>query len=43
MQEDETFDGSEIEAWERDLRELDEVGETFFNLKYYLYIARKSE
>lgn len=40
LEEDEAFGQSEIEAWERDLRELDDAGETFFNLTYYLYIAR---
>ncbi|MFB6361610.1 MAG: methyltransferase domain-containing protein [Halobacteriales archaeon] len=40
LEEDEAFEKSEVEAWERDLRVLDEAGETFFNLTYYLYIAR---
>lgn len=43
METDETFDPTEIEAWEHDLRELDEAGETFFNLTQYLYIVRKPE
>lgn len=43
LEGDETIEQSEIEAWERDLRELDAAGETFFNLTYYLYIARKPE
>ncbi len=42
MEEDERFDQSEIEAWEQDLRALDEAGETFFNLTYYLYHVRKA-
>lgn len=41
LEADETFDQSEIEAWERDLRGLDEAGETFLNLTYYLYLVRK--
>lgn len=43
VQESETLDRSEIEAWEQDLREIDEADETFFNLTYYLYVARKPE
>jgi len=43
LEADEAFDRSEIEAWERDLRDLDEAGETFLNLTYYLYIVRKPE
>ena len=43
LEADETFDRSEIEAWERDLRELDEAGETFFNLTYYVYLIRKPD
>lgn len=43
MEESGTFDQAEIAAWERDLRELDEKGETFFNLTQYLYIVRKPE
>lgn len=42
LEEDERFDQPEIEAWERDLRALDDAGETFFNLTYYLYIARNA-
>jgi ubiquinone/menaquinone biosynthesis C-methylase UbiE len=42
LESNETFSQSDIEAWERDLRDLDEAGETFFNLTYYLYIARRS-
>ncbi|MDX1748224.1 MAG: methyltransferase domain-containing protein [Halobacteriales archaeon] len=34
---------TEIEAWERDLRDIDEAGETFFNLTQYLYTVRKPE
>mgnify|MGYP006295457291 CR=1 FL=1 len=40
LEESTSFDHSAVEAWERDLRELDDAGETFFNLTYYLYIAR---
>ncbi len=43
IEEDDRFDSAEIEAWERDLRDLDEAGETFFNLTQYLYIVRKPE
>lgn len=30
-------------AWVDDLRELDDAGETFFNLTQYLHVARKAE
>lgn len=42
LEADERFEQSEIEAWERDLRDLDDADETFFNVTYYLYIARKA-
>lgn len=41
MEADETCEPREIDSWEQDLRELDAVGETFFNLTQYLYIVRK--
>lgn len=41
LEDNEAIEQAEIEAWEQDLRALDEAGETFFNLTYYLYIARK--
>lgn len=41
LEADERFDQPEIEAWERDLRELDAAGETFFNVTYYLYLIQK--
>lgn len=43
LERDERFERSEVEAWERDLRELDEAGETFLNLTYYLYVVRNPE
>lgn len=43
IEEDETFDPAEIQAWEQDLRDLAEAGETFFNLTQYLYIVRKTD
>lgn len=43
MEESEAFTQAEIEAWEQDLRELDENGKTFFNLTQYLYIVRKPD
>lgn len=43
LAEVESFNQPEIEAWEQDLRELDEAGETFFNLTYYLYITRNPD
>ena len=43
LEEDEGFDAEEIKAWNQDLLEIDEVGETFFNLTQYLYMVRKPE
>lgn len=43
LEADERFDPSEIAAWEQDLREIDEAGDTFLNVTYYLYLVRKSE
>lgn len=40
LEEDERFDPAAIQAWEQDLRDLEEAGETFFNLTQYLYIVR---
>lgn len=41
LEGDGRFDRSEIDAWEGDLRELDDADETFSNATYYRYIARK--
>lgn len=41
MEAADAFDSTDIETWERDLKDLDEAGETFFNLIQYLYIVRK--
>lgn len=38
-----SFDTTEIDAWERDLRELDEAGEFFHAGTQFLYVARKPE
>lgn len=43
LEADESFDQSEIEAWEQDLKELDEAGETFVYVPQFVYIAKKSE
>lgn len=43
LEADESFDQSEIEAWEQDLRDLDEAGETFVYESQFVYIARKPE
>lgn len=43
MEEDRSFEPGEIEAWEQDLDDLDEPGETFFNLTQYLYTVRKPD
>lgn len=43
VESDDTFDQSEIEAWERDLRRLEKAGDTFLNVTYYLYVVRKPE
>lgn len=43
MERNENLDRTEIEAWERDLREIDGADETFFNLTQYLYTVRKPE
>lgn len=43
VETDERLDRSEIEAWERDLRDIDDAGETFFNVTYYLYTGQKPE
>ena len=42
LQADESFDQSEIEVWEQDLRDLDEAGETFMFMPQFVYIAKKS-
>lgn len=39
----EALDETVIEAWVQDLRDIDEAGETFFNLTQYLYTVRKPE
>lgn len=41
MEANDAIDPTEIEAWEQDLKDLEEAGETFFNLTQYLYIVRK--
>lgn len=43
LEADESFDQSELEAWEQDLRELDEAGEFFSCGTQFLYIARRPE
>lgn len=43
MEADESFEQSEIEEWERDLRELDEAGEFLSCGTQFLYIARNPE
>lgn len=43
MEESDEFEQADIKAWERDLREFDGDGETFFSLTQYLYIVRKPE
>lgn len=41
MEADDALEPREIETWEQDLKDLDEAGETFFNLTQYLYLVRK--
>lgn len=36
LEEDERFDQPEIESWKRDLGDLDDAGETFFNSTFSL-------
>lgn len=43
LEANESFDRSEIEAWERDLRDLDEAGEFLTGGIQFVYIARKPE
>lgn len=43
LEADESFDQSEIEAWEQDLRDLDEAGEAFIFMPQFVYIARRFE
>lgn len=43
MEADESFDQSEIEAWEQDLRALDDAGEFLACGTQFLYIVRKSD
>lgn len=40
---DETVEPAELAEWKRDLRGLDDAGETFFNLTNYLFVVRKPE
>lgn len=37
----EDLDEATVEAWAADLRDVDDRGETFFNVTYYIYLARK--
>lgn len=41
LEADGSFDQSEIDAWERELRELDAVGEFLSSGTQFLYVARK--
>lgn len=43
LEENEALDGTAIEEWEQDLAEIEEAGETFFSLTYYLYMVRKPD
>lgn len=43
MENDDSFDAAEIDAWERDLRELDATGEFFSAATQFLHLARKPE
>lgn len=43
LEEETSLDQQTIDAWEQDLREIDEGGETFFSLTYYLYMVSKPE
>lgn len=43
LAEDENVDPSELEEWKRDLRGLDDAGETFFNLTNYLFVVKKPD
>lgn len=41
LESHERFGAADIEAWERDLRELEAAGDTFLNVTYYLYLVEK--
>lgn len=43
LEEETAIDQTVIDDWEHDLREIDEAGETFFSLTYYLYMVTKPD
>ena len=43
LEENDVLDQAVIDEWEQDLVEIDEAGETFFSLTYYLYMVHKPD